>query len=65
MVVVSPGINLAMIMCYYTHFLILNLHLNLFMSDVGCSLADPANQIMSLVSLCFSMAAIWFFMVQP
>ncbi len=34
-----------------THFLTLNLHLNLFMSDVGCSLAEPSS--MSLVSFCF------------
>jgi hypothetical protein len=37
--------------------------LNLFMSDVGCSLAELAS--MSLVSLSFSMAAIWFSYFEP
>ncbi len=33
------------------------------MSDVGCSLAEPS--VMSLVSFCFSMAAIWFSYFNP
>jgi hypothetical protein len=60
----SPGINLAMIMCFKLYpFSYFEFALNLFMGEVGCSLAELSS--MSLVSFCFSMAAIWFSYFNP
>jgi len=60
-----PGINLDMIMCFKLYpFSYFEFALNLFMSEVGCSLAELPS--MSLfVSFCFSMAATWFSNINP
>jgi len=48
----SPGINLAMIMCFKSHpFSYFEFALNLIMSEVGCSLAELSSMSLLFLSV--------------